>query len=110
MTHKMKFKKGDQALVITGKDKGKKGEVVKVLPADNKVIISGVNVVTKHQKPSQFSQGGLIKKEMPIHVSNISHFDPDTGKAHKVGFKVTGESKERVLRGVNKVLGQKEGK
>lgn len=84
---KMKLKKGDQVVVITGKDKGKTGEISLVIPADNKVVVSGVNMMTKHKKPTQFSQGGLEKTEAPIHVSNVALADPKSGKATRVGFK-----------------------
>lgn len=84
---KLKLKKGDQVVVITGKDKGKTGEISLVIPADNKVVVSGVNMMTKHKKPTQFSQGGLEKIEAPIHVSNVALADPKTGKATRVGFK-----------------------
>ncbi len=84
---KMKLKKGDQVVVITGKDKGKKGEITKVIPADSKVIVSGINMMTKHKKPTQFAQGGLEKMEAPIHVSNVALADPKTGAPSRVGFK-----------------------
>jgi large subunit ribosomal protein L24 len=84
---KLKLKKGDQVVVITGKDKGKTGEISLVIPADNKVVVSGINMMTKHKKPTQFSQGGLEKIEAPIHVSNVALADPKSGKATRVGFK-----------------------
>lgn len=84
---KLKLKKGDQVVVITGKDKGKTGEISRVIPADNKVVVSGINMMTKHKKPTQFSQGGLEKIEAPIHVSNVALADPKSGKATRVGFK-----------------------
>lgn len=82
-----KIKKGDKVIVITGKDKGKQGEVTKVMPAESRVIVAGVNIVTRHQKPSQFDQGGIKRFEAPIHVSNVAHIDPKDGKATRVGFK-----------------------
>lgn len=84
---KLKLKKGDKVVVITGKDKGKTGEITLVIPADNKVVVSGINMMTKHKKPTQFSQGGLEKTEAPIHVSNVALADPKSGKATRVGFK-----------------------
>ena len=84
---KLKLKKGDQVVVITGKDKGKTGEITQVIPADNKVIVAGINMMTKHKKPTQFSQGGLEKMEAPIHVSNVALADPKSGKPTRVGFK-----------------------
>ncbi len=83
----MKIKKGDKVIVITGKDKGKTGEVTKAMPTENKVVVSGVNVSKRHQKPSQENAGGIISKEMPIHVSNVALVDPKTGKATRIAFK-----------------------
>lgn len=82
-----KIKKGDRVVVITGKDKGKKGEVTKVLTSESRVLVSGVNVVTRHQKPSQLDQGGIKRFEAPIHMSNVAHLDPKDGKATRVGFR-----------------------
>ena len=83
-----KIKKGDNVIVISGKDKGKTGEVAKVLVQENKVIVSGVNMVKRHTKPSQESAGGIISKEMPIHVSNVAYVDPKTNKPTRLGIKV----------------------
>ncbi len=88
MKQKFKIKKGDQVIVITGKDKGKKGEVIKLIADEARVIVSGVNVVKKHQKPSGMQAGGIISKEAPIHISNVMHADPKTGKPVRVGVKV----------------------
>ena len=85
---KLKLKKGDKVIVTTGKDKGKTGEITTVFPKENKVIVSGVNMVKRHTKPSQESAGGIVSKEMPIHVSNVALVDPKTGKATRVGYKV----------------------
>ena len=85
---KLKLKKGDKVIVTTGKDKGKIGEITTVFPKENKVIVGGVNMVKRHTKPSQESAGGIISKEMPIHVSNVALVDPKTGKATRVGYKV----------------------
>jgi large subunit ribosomal protein L24 len=82
-----KVKKGDQVIVIAGKDKGKKGEVLRVLPEDNRLVVQGVNVVTKHTKPSMTSQGGMVKLEGAIHVSNVALVDPKGNEATRVGFK-----------------------
>ncbi len=92
---KLKLKKGDQVVVITGKDKGKTGEIVKALPADNKVVVAGINSVKKHQKPSQTSAGGIVTKDMPIHVSNVALVDPKDSTATRVGYK-TLENGEKV--------------
>ena len=85
---KLKLKKGDKVIVTTGKDKGKTGEITTVFPKENKVIVGGVNMVKRHIKPSQESAGGIVSKEMPIHVSNVALVDPKTGKATRVGYKV----------------------
>jgi len=85
---KLKLKKGDKVIVTTGKDKGKTGEITTVFPKENKVIVGGVNMVKRHTKPSQESAGGIISKEMPIHVSNVALVDPKTGKATRIGYKV----------------------
>ena len=83
-----KIKKGDTVIVITGKDKGTKGEVLKVIPDENRVVVRGVNLVKRHQKPSQMDPGGLKTFEAPVHVSNVALADPRDGKAVRVGFKI----------------------
>ena len=85
---KLKIKKGDTVIVITGKDKGKTGEVTKVLVQENKVIVSGINIAKRHTKPSQESAGGIISKEMPIHISNVAYVDPKTNKPTRLGIKM----------------------
>lgn len=93
----MRVKKGDTVVVIAGKDKGKKGSVVKVFPKANRVLVEGVNVITKHQKPSAINpQGGIINKEAPIHISNIMPLDPETGKGTRVRFEMKDGKKVRV--------------
>ena len=95
----MKIKKGDKVIVITGKDKGKTGEVTKAMPKENKVIVSGINLVKRHQKPSQENAGGIVSKEMPIHVSNVALVDPKSGKATRVAMRVEeGGRKVRVAK------------
>ena len=84
---KLKIKKGDKVVVIAGRDKGQGGEVLKVLREVNRVVVQGVNMVTKHSKPTQTSPGGLEKKELPIHISNVALADPKGGKATRVGYK-----------------------
>lgn len=98
MNKKLKIKKGDKVVVITGRDKGRSGEVKKVLIEENKVVVDGVNTLTKHRKPSQTHPGGLEKVEMPIHISNVAIADPKTGKATRVSYKVIGDSKVRVAK------------
>ncbi len=96
---KMKVKKGDQVVVLTGKDKGAKGEILRVIPAESRVIVQGINMVTKHKKPTQFSAGGIEKIEKSIHVSNVALADPKSGEATRVGYKVLkGGKKVRVAR------------
>ena len=93
----MRVKKGDTVVVIAGKDKGKKGTVVKVMPKANRVLVEGVNVITKHQKPTAVNpQGGIINKEAPIHISNVMPVDPETGKGTRVRFEVKDGKKVRV--------------
>ena len=85
---KLKLKKGDKVIVITGKDKGKTGEITKVFVKENKVLVSGINMAKRHTKPSQENAGGIISKEMPIHISNVAFVDPKTSKATRLGIKV----------------------
>ncbi|MEO0981239.1 MAG: 50S ribosomal protein L24 [Pseudomonadota bacterium] len=83
-----KVKKGDRVMVITGRDKGKTGEVLRVIPAENRVVVQGVNVVKRHRKPSQADpEGGIQTFEAPIQASNVSHIDPRDGKPTRIGFK-----------------------
>ena len=99
MATKLKIKKGDKVVVITGRDKGKTGEVLKVLREENRLIVQGVHMVKRHQRQSMQAQGGIIEKEASIHVSNVSHLDPKSGKPTRVGFKVLkGGRKVRVAR------------
>ena len=87
MKKKFKIKKGDQVIVISGKDKGKTGEVLQVITKKDRVLVSGVNEVKKHQRPSQMGPGGIETKELPIHVSNVACVDPKEEKATRVGYK-----------------------
>ena len=85
----MKIKKGDRVVVLKGKDRGKEGTVMRVLPTEGKVIVDGVNVAKKHQKPTKSTmQGGIIDKDMPIDASNVAIVSPKDGKATRVGYKV----------------------
>ena len=94
MNLKFKIKKGDEVIVLAGKDKGKKGKIVKLLPKLNKAIVSDINKVKKHQKPGNNEPGGIIEKEMPIHISNLNFFDPKSDKGVKIGFKFNKEGKK----------------
>ena len=92
-----KIKKGDTVVVLAGKDKGKTGEVTRVIPKDDKVVVSGVNVHVRHRKPSQVSpQGGLERREAPLHISNVALADPKSGEATRVRFEVRDGKKVRV--------------
>lgn len=92
---KFKIKKGDQVIILSGRDKGKKGEVLKIITDNDRVLVQGVNMIKKHEKPSQVSAGGITQKESPIHVSNVALIDPKEGKATRVGYK-TLENGEKV--------------
>ena len=93
---KLKIKKGDQVVILSGDDKGKTGEVLKAMPKENKVVVQGVNLVKRHTKPSQTNPGGIVTKEAPINASNVA-FAKD-GKATKVGYKNVDGKKVRVAR------------
>jgi len=83
-----KIKKGDKVVVITGKDRGKTGEVLLVMPEENRLVVRGINQVKRHTRPSMMTQGGIVTKESPIHRSNVALADPKDGKATRVGFTV----------------------
>ncbi|TJZ73071.1 50S ribosomal protein L24 [Chitiniphilus eburneus] len=103
-----KIRKGDEVVIIAGKDKGRRGTVLRVFPADDRVIVEGINVVKKHQKPNPMRnvQGGIVEKTMPIHVSNVAIFNAATGKADRVGFKVLEDgNKVRVFKSNGEVVG-----
>ena len=91
---KLKIKKGDKVVVITGRDKGKTGEVKQVLPAESRVIVDGVNMVKRHTAPSAGNAGGIVEKEASIHISNIAYVDPKTDKPTRIGYKTLGDGKK----------------
>ncbi|MBQ0096391.1 MAG: 50S ribosomal protein L24 [Bacteroidales bacterium] len=94
-----RIKKGDNVIVIAGNDKGKTGKVLTVIPEKERVIVEGVAMVSKHTKPNaKAPQGGIIKQEASIHVSNVALIDPKSGKATRVGFKIEGDKKVRVAK------------
>ncbi len=93
---KIKLKKGDNVLVITGKDKGKSGTILSIIPQKNRAIVKGVNVVKKHQKPSKQSGGGIIEKELSIHLSNLAFVSIKDGKKSKIGYKLEKNKKVEV--------------
>jgi len=93
--NKLHVKKDDTVIVITGKDKGKKGRIIAAFPRENRVLVEGVNMMKKHAKPSQQNpQGGILEQEAPIHVSNVMLVDPKTGKATRVGYKTLENGKK----------------
>ena len=94
MNIKIKLKKGDEVIILAGKDKGKIGKIIKVKPLDNKAIVTGINKVKKHTKPDKNQSGGIVEKEMPIHVSNLSYYDATLKKAVKIGFKFSDKNKK----------------
>jgi len=101
---KMKIKKGDKVIVLSGDDKGKTGEVLKAMPKEGKVVVQGINLVKRHTKPSQTNAGGIVTKEAPIYVSNVAIVDPKTGKATKVGYKEEKGKKVRFARKSGEVI------
>ena len=99
MVKKFKIKKGDKVVVTTGRDKGKSGEVARVLRAEDRVLVQGVNMVQRHTRPTQFNTGGIVEKEAPLHISNVAHIDPKTDKPTRVGFRVEEDGRKvRVAR------------
>ena len=94
MAKKLKIKKGDRVVVITGRDKGKSGEVLRVIPSDDRVIVAGVNMIKRHQRPSQTSPGGIIDKEAPIHISNVAHIDPKSKNPTRVGYRIQDDGRK----------------
>ena len=105
MTSKMKIRKGDRVKVIAGRSKGKIGDVLRVLAADQRVVVSGVNVIKRHTKPSRTEQGGIIEREAAIHVSNVAVLDPKTDKPTKIGFKFLEDGRKvRFARGSGETI------
>ena len=105
MGNKIKLKKGDEVIVLVGKDKGKTGKITLLKPQVNKAIVAGINKVKKHQKPDNNQAGGIIEKEMPIHISNISLYDLKNKKPIKIGYKFSDKDKKiRINRQTQKEL------
>jgi len=99
------IKKDDSVIVISGRDKGKKGKVLKVFPKEDRALVQGVNVVKRHQRQTQKEQGGIVSKEAPIHLSNIAHVDPKSGKPTRIGFKTMADgSKVRFAKKSGEVI------
>ena len=104
MSGKFKIKKGDQVIVITGRDKGKKGEVLEVLRSVSRIRVQGINMVKRHRRATQNDAGGIITMEAPLHISNVAHVDPESGAATRVGFEVKNGVKVRVAKRSKKAL------
>ena len=94
MNNKFKLKKGDDVIVIAGKDKGKTGKIVKMIPKQMKAIVSEINRVKKNQKPDNNQPGGIIDKDMPIHISNLSFYDAELKRGVRIGYKVDNKKKQ----------------
>jgi large subunit ribosomal protein L24 len=90
-----KIRKGDKVVLLTGRDKGRTGEVFEVRPDDNRVLVRGINMVKRHQKQTAQQEGGIISKEAPVHLSNVAIADPKDGKPTRVGFKFVGTGEDR---------------
>ena len=87
MMKKFRLRKGDDVVVISGRDKGKTGSILRVIPSEDRVIVDGINMVKRHTRPSQAQPGGIVDKEAPIHISNVALADPKDGSATRVGYK-----------------------
>ena len=98
-----KLKKGDRVVVLAGKDKGKTGEITQVMPKDNKAVVDGVNIVLRHTRQSQTSQGGRVPKNMPVELSNLALMDA-SGKPTRVGFRMDGDRKVRFAKTTGDVI------
>ena len=83
----LKFKKGDRVVVLAGRDQGKQGEIITMLPKEHRAVVRGVNIVRRHQRQTASEQGGIVSKEAPIHLSNVAHLDPSTNQPTRVGYK-----------------------
>ena len=99
-----KIKKGDNVIVLTGKDKGKTGSILSIFSKKNKAIVKGINVVKKHQKPTKQSGGGIIDKELSIHLSNLSILDSKNNKKTKIGYKLDNDKKTRIFKKTGEVI------
>ena len=100
-----KFKKGDTVIVMTGRDKGKRGEIMRVVPSESRVYVQGVNIVRRHTRPTQTAPGGIVEKEAAIHVSNVAHVDPKTDEPTRVGFKmIEGDRKVRYAKRSGEII------
>ena len=99
MPNKLKIKKGDNVVVISGRDKGRSGQVMRVFPAERRLIVQGVHIAQRHTKQSVGEPGGIVEKELTIHVSNVAHIDPQSGKPTRVGYRTLDDGRKvRVAR------------
>ena len=102
---KMKIKKGDTVVVISGRDKGRRGEVLRVLPTENRVIVQGVHVARRHTRPAMGNPGGIVEKELTIHASNVAHIDPKSDKPTRIGYRTLDNGRKvRFARGSGEVI------
>jgi large subunit ribosomal protein L24 len=100
-----KIRKGDNVVVMSGRDKGKRGQVMRVIPSEDRAVVSGVNVVKRHQRQTTTQQAGIVSKEAPIHLSKLAHVDPKTGEPTRVGFKILADGRKvRVTKKSGEVL------
>jgi len=100
-----KIKKGDRVIVLAGKDKGRQGQVIKVMPKDDRLVVSGVNMVKRHTRPTQADpQGGIKNKEAALHISNVAFVDPKSGEPTRVGFRIEDGKKVRVAKKSGEVI------
>tara|TARA_E500000178_G_C16799966_1_gene651975 strand:+ start:515 stop:838 length:324 start_codon:yes stop_codon:yes gene_type:complete len=105
MQKKLKIRKGDKVIVTAGKSKGTVGEVLKILPNENKAMVRGANIVKRHTKPSQNSTGGIIEKEAMLHISNIAYYDEKKKRASRIGFKILEDGRKvRISKLTNEVI------
>lgn len=104
MAVKFKIKKGDEVIVTTGKDKGRKGKVLSVDTKDHRVIVQGVNIVKRHTRPTQQDPGGIKEKEKSIHISNVAHIDPKSNKATRIGYKIEDGEKRRFAKASGQLI------
>ncbi|VAW22498.1 LSU ribosomal protein L24p (L26e) [hydrothermal vent metagenome] len=99
-----KLKKGDKVVVLTGKDKGKTGEILQILVEKNRALVGGINLVRRHTKQSASQEAGIISKEAPLHLSNLAFADPKDGKATRVGFEIKDGKKQRIAKRSGEVI------
>ncbi len=94
MAEKLKIRKGDKVIVTTGRERGKSGEVIRVMPKEDRVLVQGINMVKRHTRPSQMNPGGIVDKEASIHISNVAHADPKDDKPTRVGYRTTDDGRK----------------